>query len=54
MPTYDYQCRDCGERFTLRESMEDHGSHSAPCPRCKSRNTEQRMSGFYAKTARKS
>jgi putative FmdB family regulatory protein len=53
MPTYDYQCRACGETFSRRESIAEHGA--APlCPRCQSRDVEQKMSGFYAKTARKS
>ena len=54
MPTYEYQCRVCGETFSRREHIDEHGAGAASCPKCQSKDVEQRMSGFYAKTARKS
>ena len=54
MPSYEYQCRACGETFTRRESIAEHGAGAVSCPKCQSKDVEQRMSGFYAKTARKS
>ena len=54
MPTYDYQCRACGATFSRRESISEHGAGAPACPACQSRDVEQKMSGFYAKTARKS
>ncbi|MDQ3698797.1 MAG: zinc ribbon domain-containing protein [Gemmatimonadota bacterium] len=54
MPTYEYQCRACGEQFARREPITEHGAANVSCPKCQSREIDQRMSGFYAKTARKS
>ena len=54
MPTYEYQCRACGETFSRREHIEEHASGRVACPKCRSTDVEQQMSGFYAKTARKS
>ena len=54
MPTYEYRCRSCGESFSTHESISEHGSARAVCPKCKSNDVERVMSGFYAKTARKS
>ena len=54
MPTYEYQCRTCGERFSRREHISEHDTHAVNCPKCASREVEQRLSGFFAKTGRKS
>jgi putative FmdB family regulatory protein len=54
MPTYEYECRKCGKRFALVEPISVHGGRTPPCPKCKSRSTQQVMSAFFAKTVRKS
>ena len=54
MPTYEYICRACQERFSRQERIADHTRGQAVCPRCQSTDVEQLMSGFYARTARKS
>lgn len=53
MPTYAYQCRNCGAEFERIESLSERAAR-APCPKCGSRHVEQRMTPFYARTARKS
>lgn len=54
MATYEYRCRSCHETFTRREKISEHDPGSAVCPRCQSRDVEPLMSGFYARTPRKS
>ncbi|MEJ7812777.1 MAG: zinc ribbon domain-containing protein [Gemmatimonadaceae bacterium] len=54
MPTYDYHCRACGETFSRRERISDHGEAAVACPKCQSREVEQRLNGFYPRTPRKS
>ncbi|MBA2440423.1 MAG: zinc ribbon domain-containing protein [Thermoleophilaceae bacterium] len=54
MPTYEYQCRECGETFSRRENIADHGTGTVSCPKCQSGNVDQRLTGFYARTPRKS
>ena len=54
MPTYEYHCRACGETFARREHIAEHGAASPACPKCQSGDVEQLLSGFYARTPRKS
>lgn len=54
MPTYEYRCRSCQESFAVREHIAESGSSTVTCPKCRSRDVERLMSGFYAKTPRKS
>ncbi|PKN34799.1 MAG: zinc ribbon domain-containing protein [Deltaproteobacteria bacterium HGW-Deltaproteobacteria-19] len=54
MPTYDYQCQDCGKKFTLNMSISEHGKAKVACPKCKGRKVKQMISLFTAKTSRKS
>jgi putative FmdB family regulatory protein len=53
VPTYQYHCRACGHSFELRESIASTPGLS-PCPKCGSLDTERVVSGFYARTPRKS
>jgi len=39
--------------FSQREKMDEHGGRVV-CPQCKSQDVERVMSGFYARTPRKS
>ena len=32
MPTYDYQCLECGDQFEAKQSMKD--PHLTECPKC--------------------
>ena len=54
MPTYEYRCRSCNESFSTQERISEYDTARAICPRCKSADVQRVMSGFYAKTARKS
>jgi putative FmdB family regulatory protein len=54
MPTYEYRCRSCHETFAVRERISQYQTGSVTCPKCRSREVERLMSGFYAKTPRKS
>ncbi|MGQ9459400.1 MAG: FmdB family zinc ribbon protein [Anaerolineae bacterium] len=53
MPTYEFQCGDCGERFEVRASFteKDKGLHPQ-CPKCGSDNTGQVFGSmvFFAKS----
>lgn len=54
MPTYEYQCDKCRARFTVVQRMSAHTSRQPACPKCRSRETRQLLSAFYAKTIKKS
>jgi putative FmdB family regulatory protein len=55
MPTYEYVCQDCGERFERVLTLREHEKHEPKvvCPKCKSERVEQRPSVFQPVTARK-
>ena len=54
MPTYEFECKQCGKTFTLAESYSDHDQHDEKCPKCGSKDVEQLISRVYAKTSKKS
>ncbi len=53
MPTYDYECENCGYRFELRQSFD--ADSDGICPRCQGRTRRKfhsvaviyKGSGFY-------
>ena len=54
MPTYDYECRDCKNQFSLTQSISEHDEARVACPECKKENVSQLVTVFTAKTRRKS
>ncbi len=54
MPTYEYECQNCNKKFTVIQSISEHGKTKASCPKCKSGKVKQRISLFTTKTSRKS
>ena len=52
MPTYEYTCKQCGERFELILSFGEH-EKKHKCPKCGSTELEQRISPFVAVTSKK-
>jgi putative FmdB family regulatory protein len=54
MPTYEYRCRECHEVFDRVEPLAEHGGKHPQCPKCRSKNVEQILTPFFAKTSHKS
>jgi putative FmdB family regulatory protein len=54
MPTYEYHCQKCGEKFERLEHVAEHEAVHPKCPKCGSENVAQVMAPFFAKTAKKS
>lgn len=54
MPTYEYRCHRCGEKFEQRESVAEHEAAKPRCPACGSDKVVRAFSAFYAKTSKKS
>lgn len=46
MPIFEYKCAECGKQFEAIVM----GSREAECPSCKSKELEQQMSTFAART----
>lgn len=53
MPTYEYRCSDCRHVFDRIEPLAEHGVKKPACPKCHSRNVEQVLTAFFAKTSHK-
>lgn len=43
MPTYDFICTDCGQRFDIFLSYSEYGAKKVQCPHCNSLNVRRRM-----------
>ncbi len=55
MPAYEYECKDCKKDFTVFMSMKEIGENpEVKCPNCNSDNVGKKITGFFAKTSRKS
>jgi len=54
MPTYDFACKSCGKEFSQVMSISERDKKKISCPHCKGRKVTQLMTGFMAKTSRKS
>lgn len=54
MPQYEYHCNGCKKDFTLYLTFKEKEEKKEACPHCGSRKVKQLISGFFAKTSRKS
>ncbi len=55
MPLYDYECKKCGNMFTLVMSIKEHETKKRiRCPKCKSQSVRPIYSVFTAITSKKS
>lgn len=54
MPTYVYSCEKCGEEFSRIMSFTEYREAKVTCPKCKSPEVKQQLTGFIARTSRKS
>jgi putative FmdB family regulatory protein len=54
VPTYSYKCRKCRKQFDLTLTMKEYEEGKKACPKCGSRDVEQVLEMFTAKTSRKS
>jgi putative FmdB family regulatory protein len=53
MAVYEFECKDCGERFQVTEAMREHDRLKAEppkCPKCGQRQTRQLVTAFTCKT----
>jgi putative FmdB family regulatory protein len=54
MPLYDYKCLKCGKECLLALTLKEHENGAATCPSCGSKELEQLISSFIARTSSKS
>jgi putative FmdB family regulatory protein len=55
MPAYEYVCKDCQRDFTVFLSIKEiDAKPRIKCPHCGSDNIQKKITGFFAKTSKKS
>jgi len=54
MPTYQYRCDKCGKKFERSESISEHGTSKAKCPKCGSKKVSQILRNVFVVTSKKS
>ena len=54
MPTYEFECRKCGHKFDLMESVAEHDKHREKCPECGSAEITSLISSVNVVTSKKS
>lgn len=54
MPMYDYKCLECGKESLIAITLKEHESGLASCSACGSKQLEQLITSFIAKTTKKS
>jgi len=54
MPIYEFECKKCGHKFDLLESMKMHDQHREKCPKCSSTEIGSLISAVNVKTSKKS
>ena len=54
MPTYVYWCATCRRQFEKVMPVSKRATSRPVCPECKGRKVQPIITGFYAKTSRKS
>ncbi len=54
MPVYEYECKNCRNRFENVESIREHGTKEVKCPECKSTSVERVYGGVTVQTSKKS
>lgn len=54
MPLYAYKCLKCGKECLLALTLKEHEAGTASCPSCGSKELEQLITSFIARTSSKS
>jgi putative FmdB family regulatory protein len=55
MPEYDYVCSKCGKAFAVFFSFKElEAKPTVRCPQCQSDQVKKQITGFFAKTSKKS
>ncbi len=54
MPQYEFFCKKCKQIFTTILTLKEYEKGGFKCPKCGSKEVEQRAAAFYAVTGKKS
>ena len=54
MPSYDFKCKKCGKRFSIKLTVHELESRRYKCPKCGSKRLDKLLTAFFAQTSKKS
>lgn len=54
MPDYDFKCKKCKKKFTLKLTIAEYEKTKFKCPKCKSSSVKQQITPFQTITSSKS
>ena len=55
MPQYEFECAQCGKKFTEKQTFEEHDrAKQVKCPQCGSRKVNTVIGSVFAQTSKKS
>ena len=54
MPTYEYECRNCGNIFSEVLTVHEHDDKKVRCPKCNSEDVKHVIEPVFVTTPRKS
>lgn len=54
MPQYEFFCNKCKKTFSQILTLAEYEKGKFTCPKCKSKDVEQRLSSVYTVTSKKS
>ena len=55
MPAYEFECKNCRKEFLVYISLKELVDNpKIKCPKCESDHVEKKITGFFAKTSKKS
>jgi len=53
MPRYDFRCKKCAKRFSIKLTVHELESRRYKCPKCGSKRLDKLVTSFFAQTSRK-
>jgi len=55
MADYDYECKECNEKFVVHQTFAEHDREPKPkCPKCGSQDVEHLLEPAHVQTSKKS
>ena len=55
MPDYEYECKECRNKFELHQTFTEHDNEPKPaCPQCGGHDVEHLLEEVHVQTSKKS
>jgi len=54
MPSYDFKCKKCQKRFSIKLTIQELEERRYKCPKCGSKRLDKLVTAFFTQTSKKS